>query len=125
MRKPLASHEDCRIFSEPIGVPERKTVLVASATPQDYSIQYILGLYSAAELTTTGVEPVSITAQGWRVIDHGPYDVDCRVPAEVRPAALPHYKVGGCYVCAHPTRPSRPSDSGIPVCDECWAAIRD
>ena len=92
MRKPLASHEDCRIFSEPIGVPERKTVLVASATPQDYSIQY---------------------------------DVDCRVPAEVRPAALPHYKVGGCYVCAHPTRPSRPSDSGIPVCDECWAAIRD
>ena len=33
---------------------------------------FILGRYSAAELTTTGVEPVAITAQGWRVVDHGP-----------------------------------------------------
>ena len=39
----------------------------------DVQPSYILGLYPAAELTTTGVEPVSITAQGWRVIDHGPY----------------------------------------------------
>ncbi len=37
-----------------------------------YDVQpsFILGRYSAAELTTTGVEPVSITAQGWRVVDH-------------------------------------------------------
>lgn len=40
-----------------------------------YDVQpsFILGRYSAAELTTTGVEPVSITAQGWRVIGEGPY----------------------------------------------------
>ncbi len=41
----------------------------------DVQPSYILGRYSAAELTTTGVEPVSITAQGWRVIDFGPMKV--------------------------------------------------
>lgn len=40
----------------------------------DFDVQsvYILGRFTAAELTTTGVEPVVITAQGWRIIDHGP-----------------------------------------------------
>src|SRR5678815_2471204 len=40
-----------------------------------YDVQpaFILGRFSAAELTTTGVEPVARTAQGWRVIDHGPF----------------------------------------------------
>lgn len=40
-----------------------------------YDVQpaFILGRYSAAELITTGVEPVAITAQGWRVVDHGPF----------------------------------------------------
>lgn len=39
----------------------------------DVQPAFILGRFSAAELITTGVEPVSITAQGWRVIGHGPY----------------------------------------------------
>lgn len=32
---------------------------------------YILGRFSAAELTTVGYAPVNITAGGYRVIDHG------------------------------------------------------
>ena len=49
-----------------------------------YSVTYdvspvnILGRFTAAELVTTGVEPVTITAQGFRMIDHGPY-VDGRL----------------------------------------------
>jgi hypothetical protein len=41
----------------------------------NYDVQpaFILGRYSAAELDTTGVEPVSITAGGWRVVNHGPF----------------------------------------------------
>lgn len=41
----------------------------------NYDVQpaFILGRYSAAELNTVGVEPVSITAGGWRVVDHGPF----------------------------------------------------
>lgn len=41
----------------------------------DFDVQsiFILGRFSAAELVTTGVEPVTITAQGWRVVDHGPF----------------------------------------------------
>lgn len=39
----------------------------------DVQPAFILGRFSAAELITTGVEPVSITAQGWRVVGHGPY----------------------------------------------------
>lgn len=41
----------------------------------NYDVQptWILGRYSAAELSTTGVEPVSITAGGWRVVDNGPF----------------------------------------------------
>lgn len=40
-----------------------------------YDVQpsFVLGRYSAAELSTTGVEPVAITAGGWRVVDHGPF----------------------------------------------------
>src|SRR3954467_11076165 len=39
-----------------------------------YDVQpaFILGRFSAAELTTTAADPVSITAQGWRVVDYGP-----------------------------------------------------
>jgi hypothetical protein len=42
----------------------------------NYDVQpsFVLGRYSAAELTTTGVEPVSITAQGFRVVNHGPFE---------------------------------------------------
>jgi hypothetical protein len=39
----------------------------------DVQPSFILGRYSAAALTTTGVEPVSITAQGWRIVNHGPF----------------------------------------------------
>lgn len=41
----------------------------------NYDVQpaFVLGRYSAAALETTGVEPVSITAGGWRVVDHGPF----------------------------------------------------
>jgi len=35
---------------------------------------FILGRYPAAELNTTGVEPVSITAGGWRVVDHDAFN---------------------------------------------------
>lgn len=40
-----------------------------------YDVQpaFILGRFSAGDLVTTAVEPVSITAQGWRVVDHGPW----------------------------------------------------
>jgi hypothetical protein len=40
------------------------------AVTYDVQPSFILGRYSAAELTTTGVEPVVIHAQGWRVVDH-------------------------------------------------------
>ena len=37
---------------------------------------FVLGRFSAAELVTTGVEPVTITAQGWRNIGHGPFTAE-------------------------------------------------
>jgi hypothetical protein len=40
---------------------------------------YILGRYSPAEIDYTAQEPVSITASGWRVIDHGAH-VEGKVP---------------------------------------------
>lgn len=39
----------------------------------DVSPCFVLGRYSAAELSTTAVEPVNITASGWRVVGHGPF----------------------------------------------------
>ncbi len=39
----------------------------------DAAPAYILGRYSPAEIDYTSQEPVSITASGWRVIDHGPH----------------------------------------------------
>lgn len=39
--------------------------------PYDVSAAFILGRYSAAEIQTTGVELISFTATGWRVLDHG------------------------------------------------------
>ena len=39
----------------------------------DVSPAFIIGRFGPAGLFTTGVEPVSITAQGYRVVDHGPY----------------------------------------------------
>lgn len=56
-----------------------ETFLVGIWSSFGYSVQYdvqaafILGRFSAAELSTTGVEPVSITASGWRVVGAGPY----------------------------------------------------
>ena len=46
-----------------------------------YDVQsvYILGRYSAAELAYTSMNPVTITASAWRVIDRGPH-VDGQVP---------------------------------------------
>ena len=41
----------------------------------DLNPAYILGRYSAAELTYTGQEPISVTATGFRVIDNGAYVV--------------------------------------------------
>lgn len=40
---------------------------------------FILGRYSAAEIDYTAMEPVQVTASGWRVVDHGPH-VDAKVP---------------------------------------------
>jgi hypothetical protein len=57
-----------------------KTKLVGIWNNFSYQVNYdvqpsfILGRFSAAELTTTGVEPVNITAQGFRVIDHGAFE---------------------------------------------------
>lgn len=56
-----------------------ETFLVGIWSSFSYSVthdvqpSFILGRFSAAELSTTGVEPVSITAQGWRVVNAGPY----------------------------------------------------
>lgn len=38
----------------------------------DVNPVFILGRFSAAELVTTGLEPVSISCSGYRVVDHGP-----------------------------------------------------
>lgn len=56
-------------YAKPIGIWNNFSYSI------NYDVQpaFILGRYSAAELITTGVEPVSITAGGWRVIDHGPF----------------------------------------------------
>lgn len=35
---------------------------------------FTLGRFSAASIEYTGVEVVSITASGWRIVDHGPHD---------------------------------------------------
>lgn len=46
-----------------------------------YSVSYdtqsihILGKYPAAEITYTGMDPISVTASGFRVIDSSPYKV--------------------------------------------------
>lgn len=51
-------------------------VTVGIWTSIDYSVLYdvvpsfILGRYSPAAITTTGVEPVSITCSGWQIVDH-------------------------------------------------------
>jgi hypothetical protein len=39
----------------------------------DVSAVFLLGRFSAAELVTTGLEPVNITCQGWRVVNYGPF----------------------------------------------------
>jgi hypothetical protein len=36
---------------------------------------YVLGRFNAAEIALTGMEPVSVTAQGFRVVENGPYVV--------------------------------------------------
>jgi hypothetical protein len=47
-----------------------------------YDVQpvFILGRYSAAEIEYTAQEPVTVTASGWRVIDHGAHQ-DGRLPS--------------------------------------------
>lgn len=45
----------------------------------DHAAAFILGRYSAAELEHTSVEPVDISATGWRILDHGMH-VDGQLP---------------------------------------------
>jgi hypothetical protein len=45
----------------------------------DTQAAFILGRASAAEIDYTGMEPVSVSASGWRVIDNGPH-VSARLP---------------------------------------------
>lgn len=52
---------------------------VSYALTYDVSPAYVLGRYSAAELGYTAMEPVQVTATGWRVINHGPH-ADSKVP---------------------------------------------
>lgn len=44
----------------------------------DVQAAFVLGRFSAADLVTTGMEPVNITASGWRIIDHDAF-VECGV----------------------------------------------
>ncbi len=56
-----------------------QSIPIGIFTSFDYSVGYdatpifILGRLTAAEIEYTGVSPVSITASGWRAIDHGPH----------------------------------------------------
>lgn len=36
---------------------------------------FILGRFNPVEIVITGQEPVTVTASGWRVVDHGPFTV--------------------------------------------------
>ena len=36
---------------------------------------YVLGRFSAAEIALTGMEVISVSASGFRVVDNGPYEV--------------------------------------------------
>jgi hypothetical protein len=36
---------------------------------------FVLGRFSAAEIALTGMEPIGVTATGFRVVDNGPYVV--------------------------------------------------
>jgi hypothetical protein len=45
---------------------------ISFSVSYDVNPVFILGRFSAAELVTTGMEPVSITCSGYRVVDHGP-----------------------------------------------------
>lgn len=44
---------------------------ISFTVSMDVQPSFVLGRFTAAELTTTAVEPVSINAGGWRTIDHG------------------------------------------------------
>ena len=50
----------------------------------NYDVQpaFILGAYAPVEISTTGVEPVSITASGWRVVNHGPFTTGRLTPLQ-------------------------------------------
>lgn len=56
-------------FANTVGIWNQFSYQVA----YDVQAVFILGRFSAAELVTTGVEPVVMTAQGFRVVDHGPF----------------------------------------------------
>lgn len=59
--------------------PNGPSVPIGIFTSFDYSVAYdatpifILGRLTASEIEYTGVEPVSITASGWRAVNHGPH----------------------------------------------------
>lgn len=36
---------------------------------------HLLGRFSAAEIVLSGMEPITVTASGFRVVDNGPYEV--------------------------------------------------
>ena len=65
----VSIYDPVRGTSKPVGIWNNFSYNVS----YDVASVFILGRYSAVELVTTGVEPVSITAQGWRVIGHGPF----------------------------------------------------
>jgi len=49
---------------------------VSYGSAYDVQPAFVLGAYAPVELTYTGVEPIGISASGWRVIGHGPYTED-------------------------------------------------
>src|SRR6266404_4648305 len=65
----------CYLFDPQTGLAKPIGVWNSFSYRQSFDVQAvaILGRFSPAALVTTAVEAVSIDAQGWRVIGHGPY----------------------------------------------------
>lgn len=63
------------ILDKNTGLPKAVGIFNSFSYGVTYDVQpaYILGRFSAAALDYTAVEPVNITAGGWRVIGHGPH----------------------------------------------------
>ena len=75
----IVSGARCKVgFIDP---NNNKSQIIGIYNTVQYSVRYdvtpawILGRYSAAGLEYTAAEPVSISATGYRIVDHGPYAV--------------------------------------------------